>query len=319
MKTEEYINRLLSRHFCGEELTAEQQSVVDEWIDANREEYRRLQRLIGNAGRQIPVDFDAAAAWKRIEPQLTEKRAIRIPFFRRESTLFAIAASLVVALVVGAYFLTLTPEAELLQFANAGQVEKVIWLPDSSQVKLAPDARLTFRNGEVRQAQLEGKAFFHVKKQHGKPFRVSTLHLQVEVLGTSFLVNASPEEVPGVYVETGKVKVSAQERDVILQASQMVEVTGHDLQVEPIEQPYHYFGVEDRELVFKNTPLQEVTAEVEKYTGVRIELGPGFEKTAVTTRIRTLEAESIAAELAFLCGCRCDTLTAGKAYRLYFP
>lgn len=97
MKTEEYINRLLSRHFSGEELTAEQQSVVDEWIDANREEYRRLQRLIGNAGRQIPVDFDAAAAWKRIEPQLTEKRAIRIPFFRRESTLFAIAASLVVA------------------------------------------------------------------------------------------------------------------------------------------------------------------------------------------------------------------------------
>lgn len=319
MKTEEYINRLLSRHFSGEELTAEQQSVVDEWIDVHREEYRKLKRLIGNTDRQIPVDFDAAAAWKRIEPQLTERRDLHIPFFRRESTLFAIAASLVVALVVGTYFMTRIPEAELMHFANAERVEKTIWLPDSSQVKLSPDAQLTFRNGDVRQVRLKGKAFFRVKKQQGKPFRVSTPHLQVEVLGTSFLVNASPKEVPGVYVETGKVKVSAQKRDVILQASQMVEVSGHDLQVEPIEQPYRYFGVEDRELVFRSTPIHEVTAEIEKYTGIRIELGRGFEKTSITTRIHTLEAEGIAAELAFLCGCRCDTLTAGKAYRLYFP
>lgn len=43
---------------------------------------------------------------------------------------------------------------------------------------------------------LKGKAFFQVKKMHGIPFRVKTDFLDVEVLGTSFLIDVARKEKP---------------------------------------------------------------------------------------------------------------------------
>lgn len=51
--------------------------------------------------------------------------------------------------------------------------------------------------GQVREVELSGEAYFIVSKDARKPFIVKTSQMNVEVLGTSFNVNA--------YAETGKV------------------------------------------------------------------------------------------------------------------
>ena len=71
-------------------------------------------------------------------------------------------------------------------------------------------------------------------------------------------------------------------------------------------------------MVFDKTPLSKVLEKVKEQTDVEIVLGKGLERQLVTTRINTDDYESIAAELAFICGCRCDTVEKGKQYRLYY-
>lgn len=95
---------------------------------------------------------------------------------------------------------------------QTGQVKQFI-LPDSSViwVNAASKVRVpsTF-NDSVRQVYLdEGEAFFEVKHNRRKPFRVQTIPIQVQVLGTSFNIKAY-HALPKVKVtvSTGRVGVS---------------------------------------------------------------------------------------------------------------
>lgn len=182
---------------------------------------------------------------------------------------------------------------------------------------LYPNSRLDFRDGKERRlAQLEGKAFFNVKKRRGKAFDIETAAMKIQVVGTSFLVNTNQEENAGVFVKSGTVKVSVSKNDLILNANEKVELEDGELRIGIINNPKLFFG-KKKELVFENTPIKQVTKEIEKQTDIKIELSKGLDDNFITTRINTETYEGIASELAFICGCQCDTITKGKHYRLH--
>ena len=169
---------------------------------------------------------------------------------------------------------------------TANQAARHILLPDSSEVILYPQAQINFKaTRETRLARLEGKAFFQVRKAAGKPFKVETRHLNVEVLGTSFLINAEKIQQTGVFVKTGKVKVTTDNSGVILQANEKAELKNGKLQSGNIQDPSAVFGEKKQPLIFNQTPLANVIKEVEKQTGIQIELGKGFDSHKITTRI----------------------------------
>jgi len=93
-----------------------------------------------------------------------------------------------------------------------GEIRKLT-LPDSSVIWLNAQSRIRIPSSfdkNIRQVYLdEGEAFFEVKHNSHKPFRVITTPLQVQVLGTSFNINAY-HSLPHVRVTvaTGKVGVS---------------------------------------------------------------------------------------------------------------
>lgn len=237
---------------------------------------------------------------------------------RRFITFCSIAASLLLLLGTATVYLFRQPA---VRYENNGQTARSLLLPDSSEVILYPQTKLSFRyapHHSERLAKLEGKAFFHVKRTDGKPFRVTTEEVEVEVLGTSFLVDATQTERTGVFVESGRVKVSAEDHDLVLHAHEKAELSDGNLQKGTIDDPATFFNRKKTKMVFNQTPLKDVIKEVEKQTGIRIELGRGVEENTVTTRIDPDNAEGIAAELAFLCGCKCDTLKRGKLYRLRY-
>ena len=72
-------------------------------------------------------------------------------------------------------------------------------------------------------------------------------------------------------------------------------------------------GTDDSVLIFEQAPIMEVVKVIREKTGIQIDLAEGLEKNLITTRINSNEPD-IAGELAFLCGCKCETLVKGKHY-----
>ncbi|WP_273388593.1 FecR family protein [Barnesiella viscericola] len=320
MGNHDNIDELLAKHFAHERLTAAQQAKIDQWRAAYPEESQRLQRLLDTPiFSDTAFEVDTEKAWARIEPQLKE-RTLKVNLFHKKAWFYSAAAAIALVLVAALLYLSHETDTQTVRYADITQTENVL-LPDGSEVTLYPHSTLAFRyadDGIARQVELTGKAFFHVKNRDNAPFKISTPSITVEVLGTSFLVDAAHDSKSGVFVESGRVKVSTSHNNVILEANEKVEVTDGQMTLGLIEKPDSFFGKGESVLVFKNSPIATVVQEVEKQTGVKIELGKGLEKNRVTSKINANEKESIAAELAFLCGCRCDTLEKGRHYKLYY-
>lgn len=320
MNSKTDINELLAKHFANERLTASQQEELNEWISAHRDEYRRLQKLIGaSVGKPKGISFDAERAWQKVEAQLEERSQKVIPFRRKMLFWTSMAASLLIVLAVSMFYFSSASDEEMVRYANVGRTEQHCLLPDSSEVILYPEAVVTYQHTDKgRLARLEGKAFFQVKRKiHGVPFKVETNLLKVEVLGTSFLVDATSKKQAAVFVKSGKVRVKTDESGAVLEANEKAEWKDGRLEVGIIEDPQALFGEAPVVLVFSATPLLDVVRDIENKTGVRIELEAGLEKNLITTRIESESAQDMVEELAFLCGCKYKTLTEGKHYRLY--
>lgn len=320
MNSKTDINELLAKHFANERLTASQQEELNEWISAHRDEYRRLQKLIGaSVGKPKGISFDAERAWQKVEAQLEERSQKVIPFRRKMLFWTSMVASLLIVLAVSMFYFSSASDEEMVRYANVGRTEQHCLLPDSSEVILYPEAVVTYQHTDKgRLARLEGKAFFQVKRKiHGVPFKVETNLLKVEVLGTSFLVDATSKKQAAVFVKSGKVRVKTDESGAVLEANEKAEWKDGRLEVGIIEDPQALFGEAPVVLVFSATPLPDVVRDIENKTGVRIELEAGLEKNLITTRIESESAQDMVEELAFLCGCKYKTLTEGKHYRLY--
>lgn len=320
MKKHKYedIDGLLARHFAKEPLTERQNTELGEWIKANSGEYERLKKLLAapltNDGGQF---FDTEKAWAKVEERL-EPKVVKVDFRKKARTYISIAASVAVMIVLTMVYLLGEPEKKSVNYANNGNETETVVLPDGSEVVLYPNSTLAFSDGEVRNARLEGKAFFHVRKDKGRTFKVRTEELVVEVLGTSFLVDAESGESSGVFVETGRVRVSADEGQVVIQANEKAELSNGILTKGIIEDPEIFFNSADRYIVFRNVPLSKAVKEIEKRAGVLIELGKGVEDNSITTKIDIGNRSSIAAELSMVCGCECDTIESDRHYRLYY-
>lgn len=242
MKQNEDINDLLARHLAHESMTDGQQQQLDAWIEAHPTEYRQLKRLTDALRPQADeASFDARRAWLKVEPRLKGK-TVELHRKRRFVTFCSIAASLLLLLATATIYLL---ERPAVHYVNNGRTARHLLLPDSSEVTLYPKTTLSFRYGAHRSerlARLEGKAFFHVKKAGGKPFRVETEEVEVEVLGTSFLVDATHTERTAVFVESGHVKVTADENDLELHAHEKAELSDGSLQKGVIDDPATFFN-----------------------------------------------------------------------------
>lgn len=316
MEVDNHIDELLARHFAKEALTADQQAELDAWIAANGDEYRKLRMLMDMPALSGQQDFDAEKAWRKVENRL--RKPARLHLRRGAIAMWSAAASVMILVAVTAVLFFRKPEVETFHYANTTQTEESVLLPDSSEVVLYPNSSLAYA-GETagRKVDLKGKAFFLVKK-NGQPFAVNAGELQVEVLGTSFLINAFDKERSGVYVKTGRVKASVRQSEVVLTANQKAVLTDGVLLRDSIFNPRMQFENQSRNMAFDKTPLSRVVEKVKELTDVEIVLGKGLERQLVTTRINTDDYESIAAELAFICGCRCDTVVTGKQYILHY-
>ncbi|MCK6143945.1 FecR family protein [Prevotella intermedia] len=298
------IDEILGKYFAGEPLAEREKMALMAYQNANRAEFDILQNTMVQVETVPTNEFDAEAAWKKIENQLSESTTQRTRTLPLRQV-FSIAASLLLLIGIGIFAYHQFINAATAQFTNNSTIENTVTLPDGSSVTLAPKASLTFKEQDgKRLAALEGQAFFDVK--HGEnTFAVEAGNLKVEVLGTSFTVNAEQEGAESVAVATGRVRVTADSQAVTLTKGETAVHKNGKL----IAKKQNNTKDNIKEFVFNNTPLETAIKEIEKGMDVRIEMGKGLVDNRITTKLRTKSPEEAVAELAMLCNCQYEIVS----------
>lgn len=194
-------------------------------------------------------------------------------------------AAAILILVVSSSLLTLwyTQKEEVVFVANemntlytpAGQRACLV-LQDGTEVWLNAKSKLVYPaqfTGKERRVKVEGEAFFNVAKDSVKPFIVSAMDVDMEVLGTQFNVYCYPD---AGYVETslleGSVRVffSGKEKEgVLLKPDQQVTAANGKMVVKPIKLNDHFLW-RDGVYAFENEPLIDILKKLELYYDVKI-------------------------------------------------
>lgn len=207
---------LVIAFLCGETST-EETLLVKEWIassDENKASFEALSK-IWNASKDAfpePADVNTQTAWQklsnRIENTASEKNQIKKSnsFFIRYT--LRVAAVLIPVIFAGYFMVAHFNKAKILSLVSTKTIiEKT--LSDGSIVKLNKNSTLEYPNefeDKTREIALNGEAFFTVTPNVDKPFIIHSGNIFIKVIGTSFNVNAYPDnEIINVYVKTGKV------------------------------------------------------------------------------------------------------------------
>lgn len=166
-------------------------------------------------------------------------------------------------------------KVELVEKVNERGQKATVFLPDGTIVTLNSLSKLVYPKvfaKDIRKVYLQGEAFFEVTKA-GIPFVVETDQLNARVLGTSFNVNAFPEsEESSVSLLTGKVVVYPskwEQPHVVLEPGEKGSLNNKKATL--VKTNYDYFeeiAWKDGVLLFRNTPLKEAFARMEKWYGL---------------------------------------------------
>lgn len=177
----------------------------------------------------------------------------------------AVAASVAVLLIVGAYALL---QPKVIELKAAEQVA-VYRLPDGTQVTLSPFSSVSYREDDCRKVEMKGCAYYQVRHDELHPFDVEGERGHVRVLGTQFMVDER-NDVTEVMVTSGKVLFSARNSaegifltkgkraHLLRDASRPELLAGYD--VNDVAWATH-------RLHFDNAPLAEVLEELSKLSG----------------------------------------------------
>ncbi len=269
---------MLYKYFDGKCNSRQKKEVLD-WLDLDPE-----HRKILLAERHI---FDTVIMCA--DPAKVARRRSLMRRMGRTAVRYAAVIALTMASVTAYYT---TRDDSGIMGANAISVpagQRVeMTLPDGTRVFVNALSKLeypaVFDKGS-RRVKLTGEAFFEVTHDSGNPFVVETFACDVEVLGTTFNVEAYPES--GKFLASlvsGKVKVTdhASHNSVVLRPNQQALCIGGRMTVaeSPEEEDFLWRnGI----LAYKDASFSDMIAGFNKYFGIKFVV----ERTMPTTKYFT--------------------------------
>ena len=227
-------------------------------------------------------DFDAK---KHVLKQITSKLDLVSKFSAKQKYGFdlwiRIAAAVAIIISLSSLFFRdpvgqQTKDNNLQVEVLRGQKTNLV-LPDGTRVWVNSNSLLSFGNRfntKERVVNLEGEAYFEVQPDISRPFIVSSGHLEVKALGTSFVVhNYRNDQRSWVMLREGKVAVSASGREISLNSSETVSLWKSDgrIQLDKEVDPLRYIGWIEGMLYFDNQTFEQIATTLERTYNVKIE------------------------------------------------
>ncbi|MDN3669493.1 DUF4974 domain-containing protein [Echinicola jeungdonensis] len=171
-------------------------------------------------------------------------------------------------------------------------------LSDGTQVWLNAGSTLKYPTafvGKERNVELTGEAYFEVKRDENKPFKVISGEQVVQVLGTSFNVSSYQEE-PTVFTTLveGKVNVyldnDPQNHQILSPNQQSVLEKGENSLLKREVDVAEYISWKDGWFYFKEKPLETIVADLSRWYDVSFQFdNQGAKKLPFTGKIRRYE------------------------------
>ena len=275
---------------------------LDAWLaehPAHRQEFEQLSTMWSTLDRTKPL----------LEMEIEEAEAL----YHRSSTAVSrlgwrpgwpsVTASAFVALLilVTSWWLTLPPKAITYQTAKGEQ--RQVTLADGSAVTLntATQIATQFSDKERLVVLDHGEAWFQVRHDEMRPFRVQVANGAIQDIGTQFIVNKSSEKVL-VSVLEGLVEVHVlaspesptAARPALLHQGERVSygADGRLSGIEPFNQSTAGAWREGK-LIFQTQPLDQVLAEMARYRSEEIRvLDPGLKSIPVSGMFNIRDVQS---------------------------
>lgn len=196
------------------------------------------------------------------------------PFWLR-----SVAATVLVLMGVTFYFYMKRPRPEpqvaYQEIHTVKGERKLITLEDGTSIQLNNESSLKYPenfSGKTREVFLSGEAFFQVKHNPAKPFRVHIEKLNVQVLGTSFDVKGyNGDKNIFVTVATGKVGVNKPGQKaafMLLPGDRLSYNSGNGKITQKKIDPQDYIAWQQGELLFRDESMDAVCQSLERWYGV---------------------------------------------------
>ncbi|MCK4992701.1 MAG: FecR domain-containing protein, partial [Bacteroidales bacterium] len=268
-ETHSDFNSLVTRYLSGE-LSPEEDRRFQEMLNQDPEkqsrveEYRKIWESVGSKTEEKPYNLDAE--WDLIRKKLPGIDAGRNSSRSLLFYTYRIAASLVVGLLFVFAWIYATRLAGTEQVV-AENIPVEALLDDGTHVTVNRDSRIRYKKKfaeSERRIFLAGEAWFDVSRDTSRPFIIDAGSAMVEVLGTSFNVNAYKENsIVEITVKSGVVALTAkvdQQEQIVLRAgnSGTYNKNNNELKLIPSSNP-NKISWKTRELYFDSSSLEEVT------------------------------------------------------------
>jgi ferric-dicitrate binding protein FerR (iron transport regulator) len=269
------VNELITKHLVGEASADEQQQLFS-WIADKQENERHYlamkkafdltdQHFAVPAADELPIDIEHE--WNHFTDSIGQQKTST--HLSSAQLWLRIAASVLLLMVVGGvlYYYS-SPDQAIYQTAATKQT---VVLPDGSEVTLNRYTTLSVDAGfakENRSVTLKGEAFFNVQPDADKPFVILTKNATVQVVGTSFNVNAydSLQEVE-VIVTTGIVLLETKggkEKVRLVPGQKGIYSETTEKIVSAVNQDVNFLSWNTGRLVFVENDLRSVLETLKK-------------------------------------------------------
>jgi transmembrane sensor len=272
-----------------EHVSNEERAEFNRWLrhgERNRVAFKELSALWGDL--EILKDLNDIGA------AVTSAPAHRTSSLRGR-LFIAAAASFAMAVVAGGglYFSHVRSLRQVEAFATAVGGQRTVELSDGSVIQLNTDTsvEVSFSRGERIVRLARGEAYFKVAKDRDRPFTVEAGSRSVRAVGTAFTVRRRSNDAIEVTVEEGTVALAAvskgsvastQVEKISIDRTPLAQLTAgqaavfdrqvDDVALVPEPELKRKLAWRQGVLVYSGESLQDVVADVSRYTDIRIEI-----------------------------------------------
>lgn len=171
------------------------------------------------------------------------------------------------------YTSTAAADYHTLSTPIGGQYQLI--LPDGTKVRLNASSSLSYPtqfNGDRREVQLTGEAFFDVVTNPAQPFFVVLADSsRVEVTGTQFLVQSYPNErMKNVALVEGKIKLQQGQLRTVLQPGQQYTYAANEKGTLGTADLDVLLGWTKEQFVFKNASIQTIMQQLQRWYNITV-------------------------------------------------
>ncbi|MEO9484659.1 MAG: FecR family protein [Ekhidna sp.] len=279
------MEEVLAKYFSGN-ASDDEISLVESWRSESK----------SNA----EVFLDTKSAWLMSEPQtpapseilntiLNKPEGKNVPFILQNWVKYASAAVLVLAISL---LFILNQNS-----VDSGYVNKE--LSDGSIVALHGNSTLEVisLSESKREVRVEGKAYFDIERDESRPFIIHTNNAKVQVLGTSFVVDAYGSKTE-VCVESGLVELSkgltgTEVVSVKLAKGEMGLITDSNKGIiKKNNENLNYLAWKTKLITFNESSMDEVKKVIEDVYGIEVTFeNPAFKECRLTAKFNKKKAK----------------------------